>query len=112
MGQFSGSGFLSRKPRVLLKPHATLCQRPYFGLKILTDGAAAPLSPLAYAMGRVSLTIGGVNAPVAFAGLTPGFVGLYQINATVPPGVPPGSQVPVVINVAGQASPPVTMAVR
>ena len=38
--------------------------------------------------------------------------GLYQINAVVPSGIVTGDAVPVVISVAGQTSPPVTMAVR
>jgi uncharacterized protein (TIGR03437 family) len=50
----------------------------------------------------VSVTFGGVTAAAAFAGLTPGEAGLYQINLTIPPGVPTG-QVPVTIS-AGAAS--------
>jgi uncharacterized protein (TIGR03437 family) len=60
----------------------------------------------------VTLTIGGVDAKVVFAGLTPGLTGLYQVNAVVPPGVAPGSQVPVALTIAGVGSPPVTMAVK
>jgi uncharacterized protein (TIGR03437 family) len=60
----------------------------------------------------VTLTIGGVNASIAFAGLTPGLTGLYQVNATVPPGITPGNQVPVVLSVDGAPGPPVTMAVK
>jgi uncharacterized protein (TIGR03437 family) len=36
--------------------------------------------------------------------VTPGFAGLYQINVMVPPGIVPGSQVPVTISVAGKSS--------
>jgi hypothetical protein len=32
--------------------------------------------------------------------VTSGFAGLYQINVMVPPGIVPGSQVPVTISVA------------
>ena len=35
--------------------------------------------------------------PVVFAGLAPGFVGLYQINAVVPPDAPLGLQIPLKI---------------
>ena len=46
------------------------------------------------------------------SGLAPGFVGLYQIDARVPSGVTPGNEVPVVVSIAGETSPPVTIAVR
>ena len=60
----------------------------------------------------VTATIGGVDASVSFAGLAPGFVGLYQVNARVPGGVVPGPAVPVVITQNGIASNTVTIAVE
>lgn len=48
---------------------------------------------------------------MAFAGLAPGFVGLFQINTQIPAGVQTGSA-PVQITVAGQASPAVPIAIR
>jgi adhesin/invasin len=59
-----------------------------------------------------SVRIGGVNARVEYAGLTPGFPGLYQINAVVPAESPKGSEIPVEIEVSGQTSPPVTIAIQ
>jgi uncharacterized protein (TIGR03437 family) len=32
---------------------------------------------------KATVTIGGVKAAVSFSGLAPGFLGLYQVNATV-----------------------------
>jgi uncharacterized protein (TIGR03437 family) len=59
----------------------------------------------------VTATIGGVNAPVTFAGAAPGFVGLDQVNAMVPNSIGTGAQ-PVVISVNGvQSSPNVTISV-
>jgi uncharacterized protein (TIGR03437 family) len=74
-------------------------------------GQAAPNSPLMNVSGAVNLTIGGQSARVDFAGLAPGFAGLYQINASVPGGVH-GNALPVVLTVGGQPSPPVMMAVQ
>jgi uncharacterized protein (TIGR03437 family) len=75
------------------------------------EGAPAPPSPLSNTVNAVTVTIGGQNAPVSFSGLTPGYPGLYQINAVVPNGVS-GDEVPVVVMAAGQTSPPVTLAVQ
>jgi len=75
-------------------------------------GTAAPSSPLSFTANTVAVTIGGVPANVLFAGLAPGFTGLYQLNVVVPPGVSPGDAVPVVLTVAGESSPPVTIAVQ
>jgi uncharacterized protein (TIGR03437 family) len=75
-------------------------------------GSQTPVTPLTRTLDAVSVTIGSRPAPVFFAGLTPGFTGLYQINAIVPGGVAPGDGVPLVITQAGQASPPVSISVR
>ena len=60
----------------------------------------------------VTVSIGGQPAVVQFAGLAPGFVGLYQVNAAVPSGVTPGDSVPLTLTVAGQTGPPAGLAVR
>lgn len=67
-----------------------------------TTGQAAPSSPLALVEAPYSFTIGGATAAVSFFGLTPGFVGLYQANLTVPV-LTPGEH-PLVATVAGAAS--------
>jgi len=81
-------------------------------LPAATAGSAASSSPLSYTMNAVSVTIGGIPATVPFAGLTPGFTGLYQVNVQVPNGVSASNSVAVVLTVAGQTSPAVTMAVQ
>jgi len=62
--------------------------------------------------GNATVTIGGVNAPVSYAGVGPGFVGLYQVNVTIPSGTVSGSAIPVVLTVNGIASNTVTIAVQ
>jgi uncharacterized protein (TIGR03437 family) len=77
----------------------------------VANGGAAPAAPLSQT-GIPTVTIGHRPAHVLFSGLTPGFAGLYQVNVTVPDDVAPGDEVPVVIGIAGQTSPVVTITVR
>ncbi len=50
-------------------------------------GIAAPNTPLSYTLTTPTVNIGGIGAVVSYSGLAPGFAGLYQVNAIVPPGV-------------------------
>lgn len=61
-----------------------------------------------------SVTIGGVDATVLYAGSAGESVaGLFQVNAVIPPGVMPGPAVPVSLKVGNATSPPgVTIAVQ
>ena len=43
------------------------------------------------------VVLGGHELPIEFAGLTPGQVGVYQINARVPVNVPTGLEIPLTI---------------
>jgi uncharacterized protein (TIGR03437 family) len=62
----------------------------------------------------VTVMIGGVQAPVQYAGEAPGEVaGLLQVNAMVPTAVVPGSGVPIMVSVGGVSSQKnVTIAVK
>ena len=75
-------------------------------------GFPVPPSPLSWANDTVTATIGGVNASVFFAGLSPGFTGLYQVNAMVPSGIAPNPQAPLVLSQGGRTSATVTIPVQ
>ena len=68
------------------------------------SGQPAGGNPPSTVTANVQLTIGGQEAAIAFKGLTPGLVSLYQINATVPEGLPPGNA-DVILTVNGVSSP-------
>jgi uncharacterized protein (TIGR03437 family) len=68
-------------------------------------GQAARSSPLSQVSGNTQLTIGGKSATIVFSGLTPGFVSLYQVNATVPADLPRGDA-QVTLTVGGVSSQP------
>ena len=50
----------------------------------VADGTPAPTTPLARVKATATATIGGVDAPVQFLGLSPGFAGLAQANIQIP----------------------------
>jgi uncharacterized protein (TIGR03437 family) len=58
-------------------------------------GSPSPFEPLARAVDGPKLTLGGVGLPVAFAGLTPGLIGVYQVNVVIPRSVPTGFDIPL-----------------
>ena len=67
-------------------------------------GQPAPAKPLAAAAVQPAVTLGGSDLPVSYAGLVPGQVGVYQINAAIPPSVPTDLAVPLVISQGGAAA--------
>jgi uncharacterized protein (TIGR03437 family) len=69
----------------------------------LTEGAVPPATPLSTVTHTLSAVIGGISAPVLYAGAAPGFPGLYQINLRIPTDAPSGSQ-KVTIYSGGQGS--------
>ncbi len=68
----------------------------------VATAAPAPTSPLARATYPVTATVGGQPADITFAGLSPGSVGLFQVNLRLPL-LGPGSY-PVAIAVNGITS--------
>ena len=73
------------------------------------NGLPAPSDPLAVALTAPTVSLGGVAIPVAYYGLTPGEVGVYQINAKVPSNIPTGFSIPLTIT---QGSITTTLPVR
>jgi uncharacterized protein (TIGR03437 family) len=83
------------------------------------SGTASPTSPLAEVPGTTKVCFGTESpffqAPCAtpiFTGLTPNFVGLYQINVTIPSGLPSGNNAMTLIEVDNTSSTPVQLAVQ
>ncbi len=68
------------------------------------SGASSPAAPLAAALQLPVVTLGGAPVPVLFAGLTPGGVGLGQLNLQLPAALPAGGCLPLVMRVGGVQS--------
>jgi len=67
-------------------------------------GQAAPSGTLANALAAPLLTLGGAAMKVTYAGLVPGEVGVYQINAVAPPNAPQGLSIPLQVLQPGGAT--------
>lgn len=74
-------------------------------------GLTAPKKGLDYAVQQPTVTVGGVNCPVTFAGAAPGYIGLDQINCMIPAAVSSVSA-PVVITSGDRISNTATLAVQ
>lgn len=74
-------------------------------------GEAASAQTLSETTTRPQVTVGGRPAEVLFSGLTPGVVGLYQLNVRIPADAGAGVQ-PVVVSVNGVSSPASGLAIR
>lgn len=64
----------------------------------MTAGLPSPSDPPAIALISPKVDLGGTALNVLYAGLTPGQVGVYQINVSVPAKAPLGLDVPLTIN--------------
>ena len=65
------------------------------------DGVGAPIGTLNYTDDTFAIYVDGAQANVTFAGLAPGFAGLYQINFVVPSTPDTG---PVYLDIVDQAN--------
>jgi uncharacterized protein (TIGR03437 family) len=68
-------------------------------------GLPGPSNPFAMVQTPPSVTLGGYPLTVAYAGMAPGEVGVYQIDAFVPFGVPLGMDIPLEISQGGVITP-------
>jgi uncharacterized protein (TIGR03437 family) len=71
---------------------------------LTASGVVAPTSSLVYTNNPILAFVGGVQAPVAFAGLAPGLIGVYQINIQIPNSVASGPQDLAIIAINGASS--------
>jgi uncharacterized protein (TIGR03437 family) len=71
----------------------------------VSSGAPAPSDPLSLVLVQPTVALGGVALPIEYAGLTPGSVGVYQINVAIPvKGLPAGVEVPLNISQGGNST--------
>ena len=82
----------------------------------VTEGVAVPgvanVAGCLMVFGQSALPGLSFPATPSYCGLTPGSVGLYQVNVSVPPGTPKGSAVPVYLTIGTANSNSVAIAVQ
>ena len=77
----------------------------------LDAGLPAPNDVLLQAINQPVVTLGGTQMAVSYAGLAPGMVGVYMINAKAALRVPTGLSIPLVIDQGNGASTTLTVRV-
>jgi uncharacterized protein (TIGR03437 family) len=75
-------------------------------------GATALKNGLQTATVTPALIVNGATVPPSFAGLVAGFVGLYQINVTIPSNLPPSLTGTIAIQQGSQTSNTVPIAIQ
>jgi uncharacterized protein (TIGR03437 family) len=75
-------------------------------------GATTNRGGLDYANQQPTVTIGGQDCPVTYAGRAPGYVGLDQINCIVPAGLGVNAAAPVIVTSGARSSNLATLAVQ
>jgi uncharacterized protein (TIGR03437 family) len=92
-------------------PNSPLRADDFLSLYVTGLGATNAVNNLDYALTLPVLTIGGQNVPLTYAGRTPGFAGLDQINCKIPAGLK-GDAVPVVVTSGGRSSATAYLAIQ
>ncbi len=117
--QFSGAVIAQHADYTLITDSAPARPGEYIAIYLaglgmpdtsLADGAASPSAPLAHPATTPAVTINGNPVAITFCGLTPGAVGLYQINLQVPIDLP-GGPATLVVSQSGLSSNAVTLPV-
>lgn len=81
---------------------------------IFATGLGTVTQSGAYSVTKTTVTVvlNGTELPTLFAGLAPGFIGLYQVNVLIPAATPPGLGIPLTLKVGGQVGNTVNVAVQ
>lgn len=124
---FSPAAFAAQGSAIAIHPDGTLVvpktspALPGETLQLLATGLG-PVTPppvtgnnsldvLRQTTATPTILIGGASAKVIFSGLSPQFVGVYQVNFIVPPTVPNADNVPLEIQIGTMSSVQTTLAI-
>ncbi len=75
-------------------------------------GAVLKSGQFSVAAASVTVVLNGTELPAAFAGLAPGFIGLYQVNVIIPASTPPGLGLSLTLKQGDQSAGQMSNSVR
>jgi uncharacterized protein (TIGR03437 family) len=75
-------------------------------------GSTSIKNGLSLTTGPVKAVLSSTVLPVAFSGLAPGFIGLYQVNLVIPVSTAPGLLIPLTLQASGVLSNTLVLAVQ
>jgi uncharacterized protein (TIGR03437 family) len=75
-------------------------------------GATMPSNGFDVAVQQPTVTVEGLNCPVSYAGAAPGYIGLDQINCTIPASATANSAAPLVVTSGTRISNTATLAIQ
>jgi uncharacterized protein (TIGR03437 family) len=83
-------------------------------LQVYATGLGATVKQGLYSVASTAVTavVNGTELATSYAGLAPGFVGLYQVNIPIPATISPGSGILLTLKQGGQMSNTVTIALQ
>jgi uncharacterized protein (TIGR03437 family) len=93
-------------------PLAPLPRGQYLVIYATGLGAVTQQGNLSVVSTTVSVVLNGQEIPAQFAGLTPGYAGLYQVNVTIPSNVPPGLGLSLTLKQGERLSNEVSVAIQ
>jgi uncharacterized protein (TIGR03437 family) len=83
----------------------------YVSIYLTGLGATTRRDGLDVAVAPTTVTVGGKDCPVAFAGRAPGYQGLDQVNCVIPAGLAAGPA-PVIVRAGDRSSNTATLEIR
>ena len=107
-----GSGILVNPDGTLNSPSNPITAGQTLIVYATGLGATAAQGAYSVTTTPVSVVLNGQTLPVAFAGLAPGFPGVYQVNVLIPATTPPGLQGTLALQQGAQTGNPVPIALQ
>jgi uncharacterized protein (TIGR03437 family) len=106
------AGAILNPNNTLNSPASPVSRGQYLSIYVTGLGAVVAQGSLFATTTPVTVVVGSLELSATFAGLAPGFIGLYQVNVVLPASMPPGLSIPLYLKQGGQASNQVLVSIQ